>query len=191
MSDLGAGHIPIRPLSASPRTSQRPMAFTSLEFILGVWVAFLAFNAVLFLSVLGSGVLTNVSEGRPIFDGMAMMFTLTLFSLPISGLVFATYGWLAALGLGRFLAREPRKWVHRIAYLGLGFASGYLSSLVLVELTLGYPTEGAPERFLNPLHFWCAVTAALAALAGWEFASRRALRKNPATGTVVAATTTA
>lgn len=177
MSESVVAQIPIRPMPASPRTAKRPLAFTGLEFIRGLAFAYVVFNVVFLVGFLGAGVIGDLVRGDGPLFGSADMVLMPLFTLPLSGLVFVTYGWLLAFGLGKLMAREPRKWVHRAAFAGLGLASGYLSSsLILVSMTFGFAENSLTTTLLNPLHFWLAFAAGVAAWAGWEFTSKRALR---------------
>lgn len=176
MTDAAPGQIAIRPMRPSPRTPQRPMDFTGAEFFRGLGTTFLVFNLGLPLFLLITEAVRQLGEGNPPLAGAGTLFMVPMYSAPVSALASLTYAGALAFLLGKLLRGEPRRWLHRIAFLGLGALVGYVTSVLLLLTTYGSASEGIGATLLNSAHVYYAVMTGIAVWAGWELTSSRALR---------------
>ncbi|MBL3700020.1 hypothetical protein [Leucobacter luti] len=173
MTNVLAREMPSRYARANPRTPERPMDFTVAEFLRGLGITFVAFNVVLLAFLFVVSVIGQLAAGLPPLDGAQYLLIVPLYAAPVSALACVTYGGLAAFGLGKLLRREPRRWVHRAAFIALAVVVSYLTSVVLQMSTYGSFDGNA---WAEPQHLLYAVPTAAAVWLGWEFASSRALR---------------
>lgn len=170
--------------AASPRTPQRPMAFTGEELARGgilTWLVFLALVAlVIVVPELAStfaagwaGIWSGDDAGAILSSRIAelvgelqyLLMALVICGM-IAGLVALAITPLAGL-VGRGLARVRHRAIHLCAYFGLGAVVGGVIALGIGALTgFWYP----------PLLTATTATTAVATATGWWLTSRKALR---------------
>lgn len=160
----------------SPRSPQRPMAFTGAEFLRGgVWAIGIFIVALPWVTFIGSSSFAGESAtpGRTEF---AIVPYVMLLAGAIAGFVYVTYGSALAYLLGRALRSTRRRSVHRVCFAALGLLIGYvtlmLTDLAGITMVSGSAGAGAPSM----LSALISVAAGASVLAGWEITSAKALR---------------
>lgn len=178
----------------SPRTAERPMAFTGPEFVRGAFAAWGLFNGLAPLVLAGSGVVAELAAGRPTGAGWAPLVLLLapMFLVPWSLGSLLLVGAPLALAIGLGLARIPRRSIHLAAFACLGALVGALTTMAYVWFsTLPQPgtvystprptlAEQLADQWLLVLLF--AAGTALAVVLGWRWTAMRALRADTAAG---------
>jgi len=178
-------------MSASP-------APTPDELVRGTGHALLAFNVVVTGAMLTIGVQGAIASAMAGFSGAvwsglliacyAAGIALIVGSL-VSTIGAAIFGAPLAWIVSRWLAREPRRWVHALAYGATGLVVGAIVALLVLVLlppraphldARGVLIGSTPQLVANPGLVWAAL--ALAAVAagssvwGWWLATRRTRR---------------
>ena len=149
--------------NSSPRTAEHPRAFTTFEFITGVFWAVLWFQPMAAVVALVVGLISS-----PMF-AFAFVIGGGFVGLPVSvaaALVGAPFAGL----LGRALKADSRDRVHVVAFTAFGVAIG-LATAAVVGLVLGgsllaglmFAPFALPCGVAVPLGWWKTSRSALAA----------------------------
>lgn len=156
----------------SPRTADRPMAFTRGEFLHGLIGAWGTFMLELLATVLVAGIFAAISQGP---GSIGLTLQLGVYAGMFGGfgslfvtLIVAPIAWC----IGLLLQHERRRAPHLLVYTTLGIATGVAVGGVFAVIASAPP--------LGPMLVgaaYCVIPIPL----GWWFAARRALHARPPT----------
>ncbi|GAA1611961.1 hypothetical protein [Leucobacter chromiireducens] len=181
MSEFLEASRPDRYARSSVRSARFPMDFTFDELVPGVIVAFVLYQALLIGTLILAQMVTALATwlagtatfAPPTLEDAMYLLPVFMFSLMASAFACVTYGPALAWLLGKLLRSQSNKWVHRVAFTGLGAAVGVLTELGLIASSAGGISA---VNLGDPIFLLMAAPAALAVPLGWEYASSRALR---------------
>lgn len=154
--------------TSTPRTAEHPRAFTTFEFITGV------FWALLWFQPMGAAITLVMSSISVPHDMVGAYLVGGAFvGFPVS-IAAALVGAPLACVIGRALSRDPRDRLHLMAFSAYGIAVG-----LFVADVAGLLLGGTPYAALLLLPYACA--AGVAVPLGWWKTSRAALAADPST----------
>ncbi len=186
---MSATALPLRASRPSPRSEERPMAFTAGEFIRGAlaaWGLFVLISpfALAGYGTVGSLILTGRSDAEWIVPTL-LISPMILVPYSLGALVI---GAPLALLLGLSLRRIRRRAVHIACFAGLGALVGAAATIVFtwmstippsgVTVIHHVPPPTLGERILGngPMILLFAAVTALTVALGWLITATRALR---------------